>query len=76
MFFFSRQLFPSNNEDEEEEEQTDSSSIIIDNEQGTDSKCSNNGHGNNIHIDKLLQNFNKKQRRILSREYERQGNQC
>ena len=28
------------------------------------------------HIDKFMQNLNKKQRRILMREYERQGNNC
>ena len=36
----------------------------------------NDGDGNNFHIDKLMQNLNKKQRRTLIREYERQGNNC
>lgn len=57
-----------------------SSSNVTENEQGTknnsDNKYSNHGDGNEFHIDKLIQNLNKKQRRILSREYERQGNNC
>jgi hypothetical protein len=56
------------NTEEEEEE----SSIEVENQQGTDG----GDGGNKIHIDELLKNLNKKQRRILSREYERQGNQC
>jgi DNA-directed RNA polymerase specialized sigma subunit len=77
LFSFSRQLFSSVNE---EEKTNDSSPIITDNEQGTenkhDNKYSNHDNGNQIHIDKLIQNLNKKQRRILNREYQRQGNNC
>jgi len=75
-FFSSRELFPSINEEEKSNETIDSSIIITDNEQGTNNKYSNHGDGNKFHIDKLMQNLNKKQRRILNREYERQGNNC
>ena len=56
--------------------------IQSDNEQGMEnmhdykSPTYNNGDGNKSHIDKLMQNLNKKQRRTLIREYERQGNNC
>ncbi|CAF1267106.1 unnamed protein product [Adineta steineri] len=73
-----RQLFSTTNEEEKSNECNLSSSITLDNEQGIeniyDIKSSNkSGDGYKFHIDKLLQNLNKKQRRILLREYERQG---
>jgi len=77
-FFFSRQLFSSINEEEKSNETNHPLPIITDNEQGTktkhDDKCSNHGDENKFHIEKLMKNLNKKQRRILNREYERQGN--
>jgi hypothetical protein len=38
-----------------------------------DTKNNNNGDGNVINIDELMRNLNKKQRRSLQREYQRQG---
>lgn len=75
--FFSRELFPSTTEDEKSNELDHSSIIISDKEQGIENIYPNEiGDGNKLHIDKLIQNLNKKQKRILLREYERQGNNC
>ncbi|CAF3417767.1 unnamed protein product [Rotaria sp. Silwood1] len=77
-----RQLFPSINEEEKSNETNHLSPIITDNEQGIadihGTKNSNNNtndhdDGKAITIDELMQNLNKKQRRTLTREYERQG---
>ena len=73
-----RQLFPSNNEEEEQEnskERDVSTAVITDDEQGTNERSSKPGDGNKVDINTLLQNLNKKQKRTLSREYERQGNE-
>lgn len=70
--FFSRQLFPTN----EEEEEDHLSRSELNEEQGMREIDSNDGGGKQVQIEELLQNCNKKQRRILSREYQRQGNQC
>ncbi|UJR23877.1 hypothetical protein I4U23_026849 [Adineta vaga] len=71
-----RQLFTTSSEDEKV---NDSSVIVSDKEEGMEKKdrknCSiENGNGIKVDIDKLMQKLNKKQRRILLREYERQGN--
>jgi hypothetical protein len=78
---FSRQLFSSTTEDEKSNESDHSSAIVSDKEQGIENTHDNeypnkNGDGNKFNIDKLMQNLNKKQRRIVVREYERQGNNC
>lgn len=68
--FFSRQLFSSNNEEVKSNETNE-------NEQGMKNTFETNiGDGNKVHINELMENLNKKQRRLLSREYERQGNEC
>jgi hypothetical protein len=74
-------LFSSSNEEEEKSiELKPASPILPDTDEGTENKSphnnNNDGDGIKFDIDKLMNNLNKKQRRTLLREYERQGNSC